>query len=207
MDRLPTLDSVAEQLREFQSASDETFKHCTSLCLEIEEFGSDIREELSELKNSMIDIARLHKEGNALYAATMEMKSTLREADFDDESAAQEKFQEILSECLETEEIDRDQNAAIDAIEASLSVGPSRADGDSELFVTDATETYLDPLTKKTIEDPVKSRLCNHAYERSSIMKFLQKSRKCPYSGCHRVLRREDLVEDLELKKKLLSLK
>lgn len=49
---------------------------------------------------------------------------------------------------------------------------------DSELLVVEAKQSFKDPLTQRIMEDPVKSKTCNHAYERSSIIEYLAGTRK-----------------------------
>ncbi|XP_063621039.1 E3 SUMO-protein ligase NSE2-like [Cydia splendana] len=57
---------------------------------------------------------------------------------------------------------------------------------ESDLAITESDNRMIDPITKKPIEDPVRNRLCNHVYERASIMQLLSVNRrtKCPVVGC-----------------------
>ena len=57
-------------------------------------------------------------------------------------------------------------------------------------MVTEETQEFKDPWTRKLIEDPVTNKVCGHTYERSTVERFLNanaKSRKplkCPVVGC-----------------------
>ncbi|XP_047986623.1 E3 SUMO-protein ligase NSE2-like [Leguminivora glycinivorella] len=57
---------------------------------------------------------------------------------------------------------------------------------ESDLAITESDNRMIDPITKKPIEDPVRNSLCNHVYERASIMEILKVNRrtKCPVVGC-----------------------
>ena len=48
-------------------------------------------------------------------------------------------------------------------------------------MVTEETQEFKDPWTRKWIDDPVTNKVCGHTYERSTVERFLasnSKSRK-----------------------------
>jgi len=138
--------------------------------------------------------------------AALNMENLIPETE--DEEQMLEKFDHLIQSCKEEECINDVAERAILAVENYIASSQQTDQSfDDDLLVTETTESYKDPLTKLTIKDPVKSRTCNHSYERSTILKFLEKARKCPHSGCIHVLSRVDLMDDLELKRKLLRIK
>lgn len=55
---------------------------------------------------------------------------------------------------------------------------------------------YKCPLTLRIMQNPMKSKVCQHAYEREAILDFLGNSLKeCP-AGCRTKLSKKDLYED-----------
>ena len=57
-------------------------------------------------------------------------------------------------------------------------------------MVTEETQEFKDPWTRKWIDDPVTNKVCGHTYERSTVERFLasnsksRKPTKCPVVGC-----------------------
>ncbi|XP_061709583.1 E3 SUMO-protein ligase NSE2-like [Cydia pomonella] len=78
---------------------------------------------------------------------------------------------------------------------------------ESDLAITESDNRMIDPITKKPIEDPVRNSLCNHVYERASIMQLLSVNRKtrCPVAGCgnKQPVAAAQLAPDEELKFRL----
>ncbi|KAK8787523.1 hypothetical protein V5799_022701 [Amblyomma americanum] len=62
---------------------------------------------------------------------------------------------------------------------------------------------WIDPITQKDIEVPVKNTKCGHVYDKSSISHYIKTTNKprCPCLGCGNTtsLRLGDLVDDLFL--------
>ena len=56
-------------------------------------------------------------------------------------------------------------------------------------MVTEETQEFKDPWTRKWIDDPVTNKVCGHTYERSTVERFLannsksRKPTKCPPSA------------------------
>uniref|UniRef100_G3MRK4 E3 SUMO-protein ligase NSE2 n=2 Tax=Amblyomma TaxID=6942 RepID=G3MRK4_AMBMU len=62
---------------------------------------------------------------------------------------------------------------------------------------------WIDPITQKNIEVPVKNMKCGHIYDKNSISHYIKITNRprCPCLGCGNksLLRMEDLVDDLFL--------
>ena len=90
-------------------------------------------------------------------------------------------------------------------------VAGSNTAEDDDLVMTEDSETFLDPWSRKPIvSEPVTNRKCKHTYEKSTVMKFLEKytkskkALKCPVVGCgNNSITKADLYTDSEIKKKI----
>lgn len=58
---------------------------------------------------------------------------------------------------------------------------------DADFIVTERIESYKDPFTKKIIQDPVRSRTCNHYFERSAVTRHIKSGRQ-RYFSLERIL-------------------
>ncbi|VVC90204.1 unnamed protein product [Leptidea sinapis] len=64
-------------------------------------------------------------------------------------------------------------------------------------------KTKIDPITKKSIVDPVRNTLCGHIYEHSVIRDIIKKKKlRCPVAGCgnRELIQEGHLVSDDELR-------
>ncbi|XP_037808774.1 E3 SUMO-protein ligase NSE2-like [Lucilia sericata] len=68
--------------------------------------------------------------------------------------------------------------------EAAAGSNATRIESDD--FVMESEINVYDPLTKQRMQNPVRNTLCNHHYERSSILEAIQinKRLRCPVAGC-----------------------
>lgn len=57
------------------------------------------------------------------------------------------------------------------------------------------------PISKCTMDEPVKSKVCGHSYDKLSIFTYFgnSKTKECPLSGCNKEFSIDDLVTDFEL--------
>lgn len=76
-------------------------------------------------------------------------------------------------------------------------------DGEEELVLGGIKRSLICPLTKKQIEEPMKSRKCNHSYSKAAILQHIARRRdaKCPV--CGQIVKEEDLESDAVLVKLL----
>ena len=63
-------------------------------------------------------------------------------------------------------------------------------------------------MTKQPLRNPVRNRLCNHVYERDTILAELEMNRciRCPNVGCsNKNITVEDLVADIKTRRDMLN--
>lgn len=94
---------------------------------------------------------------------------------------------------------------------------PKSSDPIRETTMVDGMEideviSTVDPITKGTIKNPVRNRICNHIYDKDSITEAIRISEnkrvRCPTVGCSNKnsVKVTDLVEDRELKRKFMAM-
>ncbi|KAL1465491.1 hypothetical protein WDU94_005058 [Cyamophila willieti] len=75
----------------------------------------------------------------------------------------------------------------------------------NDFEVEESDMNFLDPITKQTIKQPVKSQICGHIFDRDSIDSMFRGRDthiRCPYVGCPNKLRKKDIQEDKHLSQK-----
>ncbi|GFY48756.1 e3 SUMO-protein ligase NSE2 [Trichonephila inaurata madagascariensis] len=204
---LPSVLSEKEDLNTVNSILLETFKLCNETKSDLLEYSSDPNNDLTQFKENVMDIAGLQKDLSALIDTVDSIESEIPEDCEPNLEEVSTIFDRVHLFNLQNQQLNEEAKNIINAVDTYISNQNSAANVDSELQVTDAISSYKDPITKALIEDPVKSKKCNHSFERKSILKYLQKYNKCPYSGCASILKRDDIVEDLALKRKLLNMR
>lgn len=195
-------------LNDTENTAKNVFKDCFETVMDALTFSSDKKGDVMKLKMCMNLIAESQKEMSTLARAATEICSLTDRSNLGREEAVT-RFDQILHDFLKDDDIDENQKEQIlslqNVLESRHNPG-DEDDRDSELLVTKETQSFKDPLTQRMIEEPFKSKICNHSFEKSSIMAYLATSnRKCPYSGCQSILRKEDLVFDLKLKAQILN--
>ncbi|KAI5781201.1 zinc-finger of the MIZ type in Nse subunit-domain-containing protein [Geopyxis carbonaria] len=90
--------------------------------------------------------------------------------------------------------------------------GPD-ADGDDnsgsdsdELEVAQEKQSFKCPLTLRDFEEPVKSTLCPHIFEKSAIFGMFRRGNQgveCPMPGCNKLLTKESMKVDTYILKKM----
>uniref|UniRef100_A0A914WV39 E3 SUMO-protein ligase NSE2 n=1 Tax=Plectus sambesii TaxID=2011161 RepID=A0A914WV39_9BILA len=88
------------------------------------------------------------------------------------------------------------------AQEAEEGESSSTTGDDDDNLVVKMTHSRKDPISQANIRDPVKNRICAHAYDRDSIHEFIKQQKqlnrlaRCPHAGCpnKEPLRMEDIV-------------
>lgn len=77
-------------------------------------------------------------------------------------------------------------------------------------FIMEGEINVFDPLTKQRMTNPVRNTLCNHHYEKSSILEAINISAglRCPVAGCgnKQAVKQQHLVEDKVFKIRLQEL-
>lgn len=59
--------------------------------------------------------------------------------------------------------------------------GPSQCDDDD--IVMEGDIVYIDPITKKPLENPVRNKKCGHNYERDSIIEAIKLNQRLRYGS------------------------
>nr|XP_042902878.1 E3 SUMO-protein ligase NSE2 [Parasteatoda tepidariorum] len=178
-ERLPTISSEIQQLLEVESTLGEVFKHCDKMKSDILEFSqADAAKELRTLKESMKHLAELQRQISSLSSAAQKIEELVT-SDCEDEEEVLSQFESVITSCKEEETIDEYAERAIEQVEDYIARSEnSVAEAlDDDVLVTETTDIIIDPLTKLQIKEAVKSRICNHSYDKNSILAYL-KSRK-----------------------------
>ncbi|GBL92406.1 hypothetical protein AVEN_174699-1 [Araneus ventricosus] len=208
---IPSVRSEAEELRTVNSVLLETFSQCHELKSDLLQYSTNPRKDLQDFKEKLVDLAEIQKDVSAIIRTMETIESEIQDKEEGGKlnfETISDFFTETHLSALEEKYTNEEAEKIISAVDAYISDQNSGVNmGNEELLVTATKESYLDPLTKLPIQDPVKSKTCHHSFERNSIWKHLQKYKRCPYSGCVKNLSREDLVEDLALKRELLKMR
>ncbi|KAF8796856.1 uncharacterized protein LOC129980894 [Argiope bruennichi] len=212
VNNVPSVRFEAEELHTVNSILVETFTKCDVLKSDLVQYSPNPKKDLLDLREKLVDLAEMQKDVAALITTIETVESevqgtedVLKKLNFNKVSKI---FDKAYKSALKEQYTNEDVENMICAVDTFISNKNSDVNtGNEELVVTATKESYLDPLTKCPIKDPVKSKTCHHNFERNTILKYLQKNSRCPYSGCVKSLSREDLVEDLALKRKLLNMK
>lgn len=174
-------------------SNDDAFKISTypQVSSELEELNKMYRSTMSSLKASEERVIKnLIKIGN------------MRSSEYIDLALVKEEFQEA----------DNSINDEADAPDLNALIQNLPSDGDDVVLAEGSINKLIprDPITKKLIQEAVRSRLCFHTYEKSSIEAYMeQKSKtrsagrvKCPVAGCAVTsMRKNDLEPDDEMSK------
>uniref|UniRef100_A0A0P4VUE0 E3 SUMO-protein ligase NSE2 n=1 Tax=Scylla olivacea TaxID=85551 RepID=A0A0P4VUE0_SCYOL len=100
------------------------------------------------------------------------------------------------------------QAASLKTFKDLLEQNNVSANSDGDLVATEFTSTFIDPISKKRMTDPVRNKICNHIYDRSSITTMISRSKhtfKCPAIGCgnRNPMKLSDLKEASDVKRQL----
>ncbi|KAI0699109.1 zinc-finger of the MIZ type in Nse subunit-domain-containing protein [Cytidiella melzeri] len=80
------------------------------------------------------------------------------------------------------------------------------SDDDDDVVIGGVTQDYKCPLSLTILVDPLTSKTCGHSFSAEAIREYLGSNRtsrkKCPTSGCNKVISLDDLKPDKELAKK-----
>ncbi|KFM68056.1 E3 SUMO-protein ligase NSE2, partial [Stegodyphus mimosarum] len=198
-----SLYSESEELNTLSSNVGDVLSHCNSLKSDIIEYGADACNDLQLLSELMLEFQNVRANMKALRSAVEHIEPLLSANDEDDENEID--FESILCRCTAEIPVDEEIISAVNAIRGYVHHNNRAASSENEEIqvVRETTENFEDPVTRRIITNPVKSVICNHSYDKSSIEVYLQKKTRCPVTGCVKELRKEDLIEDLDLKQKL----
>lgn len=203
------LNAEIDDLNEAENIIKATIdQHCTAMIYDIIAYSPDSYGDLLKVKTHLVRLAESHKEIVGIIHGINEINSLTDKTNLT-EKVAIKKFEKSINEYVEENDIDEYQQYIISSIDSVINDEHEEQESetekdDSELLVTKETQSYKDPVTQNPITDPVRSTICNHSYERDSILAYLGESRKkCPYSGCQSTIGKKDLVDHYVLKIKL----
>jgi len=199
------LNKELDTLIDIKSVAESSFQQCKDMVKDFLMYSSDI-EDLQILKEHMNSVAVSQKEISGLIHATNQIDDLTGRVNLT-ESEVTTKFVEGFEEYIEENDIDDTQEDVLISLDSFINdnkISDLDQGEDNDLLVTKTALSYKDTLTQRIIQDPVKSKICKHSYERETIMAYLaDKNKKCPFSGCQSKLSRMDLVDDFVLKVKL----
>jgi len=169
-------------------------------------------EQLEIMKTVMKDYIKMEHEYNVSKKVLSKLKKGLEveNADMDrdiDADYRSELVKEMENDQLTEERLISDQR--IKQLENIILGSGGHNTTDDDLIMTESTQTFIDPWTRKPItDDPVTNRKCGHTYERATVMKFLEKyskvkkKLKCPIVGCtNDNITKSDLYTDQKIKR------
>ncbi|KNE57481.1 hypothetical protein AMAG_03190 [Allomyces macrogynus ATCC 38327] len=131
---------------------------------------------------------------------------------YDSEKALTEAFETALRKQLrgDTEPTSQHQfRERIYGVKQNPDYAPPLGDDDDLVVVSDRLEDFRCPITGRTIDDPLKSKVCNHVYEAEAIRGFIRDATRrreqaeCPTTGCNKILSLSDLVKDAGVERRL----
>eukprot|EP00092_Neocalanus_flemingeri_P023142 GFUD01025093.1.p1 GENE.GFUD01025093.1~~GFUD01025093.1.p1 ORF type:complete len:213 (+),score=73.93 GFUD01025093.1:62-700(+) len=172
--------------------------------------GEERHEQLEIMRNIMTDYIKMENEYNTSKKVLAKLKKGLEAENADMNKDVEAEYRAKLQEELNSSGADEEDlrgDSRFQQLESIIS--GSNTAGDDDLMVTDDTETYIDPWSRKPIvDDPITNRKCKHTYEKATVMKFLEKytkskkSLKCPVVGCgNNSITKTDLYSDTEIRK------
>ena len=169
-------------------------------------------EQLEIMKTVMKDYIKMEHEYNVSKKVLSKLKKGLEveNADMDrdiDADYRSELVKEMENDKLTEERLNSDQR--LKQLENIILGSGGHNTTDDDLIMTESTQTFIDPWTRKPItDDPVTNRKCGHTYERATVMKFLEKyskvkkKLKCPIVGCtNDNITKSDLYTDQKIKR------
>eukprot|EP00090_Calanus_glacialis_P019372 TRINITY_DN2976_c0_g1_i1.p1 TRINITY_DN2976_c0_g1~~TRINITY_DN2976_c0_g1_i1.p1 ORF type:complete len:224 (-),score=76.12 TRINITY_DN2976_c0_g1_i1:159-794(-) len=174
--------------------------------------GGERDEQLDIMRNIMTDYIKMENEYNISKKVLAKLKKGLEAENADMNKDVEAEYRAKLQEEMEStgaNEEDHQGDSRYQQLEAIIS--GSSTHGDDDLMVTDDSETFIDPWSRKPIvSDPITNRKCKHTYEKATVMKFLEKytkskkALKCPVVGCgNNSITKADLYTDTEIRKKI----
>ena len=169
-------------------------------------------EQLEIMKTVMKDYIKMEHEYNVSKKVLSKLKKGLEveNADMDrdiDADYRSELVKEMENDKLTEERLISDQR--LKQLENIILGSGGHNTTDDDLIMTESTQTFIDPWTRKPItDDPITNRKCGHSYERATVMKFLEKyskvkkKLKCPIVGCtNDNITKSDLYTDQKIKR------
>ena len=178
----------------------------------------DKDQQMDVLRTIMKDYIKMEHEYNVSKDVLAKLKKGLEVENADMDRDIDAEYRSNLKAELEKNELTQGKISGDHRLRNLESIasgsGASEATGDDDdVVMTDDTQTFIDPWTRKNItDDPITNRKCGHTYEKAIVMKFLEKYAKakkplkCPVVGCtNNNITKADLYNDAAIRKKIFS--
>eukprot|EP00466_Bigelowiella_natans_P002230 jgi/Bigna1/82535/fgenesh1_pg.93_\ len=171
------------------------------------------REKMTKLERIFGEICDKEKIIRARSKALQETRMWMRSEDYNNENVEWEKKINELHEEAKAKHADELNGHSEENIkkfkreiwEVNHQGEPMPGDDDEDLVAVDMKRNFKCPITKDTLENPVKNQTCGHIYSREAIMTLLKGKQKykCPCAGCSQYVTVAGLVRDKKIEKEL----
>ncbi|KAL5493163.1 hypothetical protein EMCRGX_G014301 [Ephydatia muelleri] len=175
-----------------------------SLADDFKESGPEYRNSLNEMEHSVAELARVEFEVGHMDRALENVEQELAASDSQEQEPRNfgDEYEERLA-AVKRCAAAFDPRLAPSVVAFRARVGGAtgdasgeRSDGEEELVMGGVKRSLVCPLTKKQMEEPVRSRKCGHSYSKAAILEHIARRRdaKCPV--CGQLIREEELESD-----------
>jgi len=174
--------------------------------------GGEKDEHLEQMKGILLDYIKMENEYNTSKKVLAKLKKGLEVENSDMNKDVEAEFREKLKEEMDSnnikaEDLKRDPKF----LQLEQVIDGGNPIGDDDLVMTQESETFQDPWTRKLITDePITNKKCGHTYEKATVMRFIERNSKskkplkCPVMGCaNNNIVKSDLYTDPEVKNKV----
>lgn len=174
----------------------------------------NVQEQLNPIEEHRALIKRffsLDSDLNSYAQAVEQVKSMINSSSIQPDDIS-DKLQQLY-EVEKTKELQVTSSTHYCNLERHVNASSSSTEHDSndtDLAVTNETQTYKCPYTGKKMVAPVKNTSCGHSYEKEAILAYIKQRKnraKCPVSGCinQSFMTPSCLVPDTKLKRAMLQ--
>ncbi|KAE9552484.1 hypothetical protein FO519_004297 [Halicephalobus sp. NKZ332] len=158
-----------------------------------EEIRGRLLKDIDELEQLAKECAN---KGAALTKFRNEVDSKLKDADENgDLSSIENPFTSIMDDILKKEEKSKRRTfkQEFNRVRAVIENKNAEAGEDDEEDIVEEEQVVRmkDPITKQRITEPVRNKICNHVYQKDSIIDFINENKQrrylcqCPTPGCN----------------------
>jgi len=180
--------------------------------------GQEKDEQLEAMRRVMLDYVKMEAEYNCSKEVLGTLKKSLEAENADMDRDIEKEYREQLKEKLEGNGITSNESILRSdpryrKLEHLIEAGGKEME-DEDLAVTNDVVTYTDPWSRKLItEESLTNRNCKHTYDKTTVLKFLDKAAKdkkplkCPVVGCNQKnpITKDVLYTDPEIQRKVVK--
>ncbi|PWN47950.1 hypothetical protein IE53DRAFT_389887 [Violaceomyces palustris] len=171
----------------------------------------DLQAEIKLRRQAIEDIKQKLEQGDPIYDSPQRYKSCTEQALSEyRQRTSRTKYAQNPAYMQFREQIwEVSQTGAMPPITDLVPAEPGdEADSDEDLVVGGVMQDYKCPLSARILEDPLSSTVCKHSYSRREVMEYLAGNggtARCPATGCDKVITRQNLKENRELRKRVAA--